>query len=185
MGVAKPFFIQGKGETITNEEIFERFHLYHPYTVELGPGKHGPLMSDSILKIGYTPAADPNCNIYTDLNWGMPVADNSVYLIKSNQVLEHISDIIHLMNDMWRVLVPGGIMKHVVPHHSSPYAWGDPTHVRAFSEVSFQYFCQREDGTPFVEKFSDYGIVCNFILKEQVVITGSEVRVVMHKPGSD
>lgn len=148
-----------------------------PFQLELGPGKHD--VPDR-AKIGLNEKSDPGSDIYWNLNFGIPLCSMCVSHIHSNQVLEHIDEIIPLFNAMWRVLIPGGTMQHVVPHFLSPHAWGDPTHVRAFSEESFKYFCKGDDGKPFSIAFSDYGIIANFTLVYQVV-SGDLIIVEMRK----
>lgn len=151
--------------------------------LELGPGRKQEKLPHAT--IGLNESADPMSDIYADLNYGLPfLPDECIREIHSNQTLEHIKreNFIHLMNEMWRVLVPGGIMEHNVPDYRSPWAWGDPTHFNVFTPKSFQYFCQREDGTPFVERFSDYGIKCNFIMINQFVRIGLDIVVQMRKP---
>lgn len=163
------------------DKLFEK-GFEEPFTVELGAGKHGPLMDGKIVKIGLNEYADPASDIYWNLEQGIPLPDACVQHIHSNQTLEHIYNIIGLFNDMWRVLIPGGTMHHAVPHWQSVHAWGDPTHRRVFTEVSFQYFCQREDGAPFVQRFSDYGIECNFILTNQEIKPRVEIQAWFQKP---
>jgi len=133
---------------------------------------------------GLNPSADYHCDWYGNLERGLPLLDDRVGKIHSNQFLEHISRrrLIFFMNECWRVLVPGGTMETCVPHWLSPYAWGDPTHQTVFTEVSFEYFCTRDDGTPFVDRFSDYGIKCAFVLEKQVVRHNLDIRVWMRKP---
>lgn len=160
----------------------EELGFEEPYFVELGPGKFADEMPERV-KIGLNEQADPGCEVYYDLNYGIPLLARSVARIHSGQVLEHITNIIFLMNEMWRVLIPGGIAWHAVPFYLGPHSWSDPTHVRAFTENSFKYFCQREDGTPFVENFADYGIDCNFILVDQKIVGGNQgLEVTLRKP---
>ena len=147
-----------------------------PFQVELGAGHHGPAIQDR-FKIGLNETADPDSHLYWDLEGGIPLPDGCASYIGSNQCLEHIWNIILLFNEMWRVLAPGGTMWHCVPHYLSIFADGDPTHIRRFSPASFNYFCVRPDGTPFVQNFSDYGITCAFELtkfkeRERLDITG-------------
>jgi len=70
-----------------------------------------------------------------------------------------------------------------VPYHLGPHSWGDPTHVRAFTENSFRYFCQSQNGVPFAESFTDYGIECSFVLHKQEIKDGNQgLEVWMNKP---
>ncbi len=70
----------------------------------------------------------------------------------------------------------------VVPHYLGPHSWGDPTHVRAFTETSFDYFSVDSQGRPFVESFSDYGIKCAFVCEDRVVRRGLDITVRLRKP---
>ena len=56
-------------------------------------------------------------------------------------VLEHVSDLVKCMRNCLDLLAPGGEMKIVVPYDLSIGAWSDPTHVRAFNERSWVYYC--------------------------------------------
>lgn len=156
------------------------FGLEMPYFLELGAGKHAAALPDRLC-VDIEPSE--GIDIVFDLNYGIPLPSESVHTIHSNQVLEHITNIIYLFNEMWRVLVPGGTMWHAVPYYAGPHSWGDPQHVRAFTETSFRYYCVRPDGTPFVENFSDYGIQCAFELVGQEVKGGNQgLEVTLRKP---
>lgn len=137
---------------------------YGEIELELGPGRIAKEHRRGHATIGLNPSADYFCDIYWNLENGIPLEDESVSSITSNQFLEHISRdrLIFLMNEFWRTLKPGGFMVHSVPIVTSPWAWADPTHRNFFQPNSFLYFSAREDGTPFVENFSDYGIRCAF-----------------------
>jgi len=162
------------------EKLQEKYGDY--ICLELGPGRIAQPRPHATL--GLNESADPYCDIYWDLEDGMPFLDESIDHILSNQVLEHISRdrFIYLMNEFWRVLKPGGRMQHCVPDFRSEYAWGDPTHKNVFTPKTFQYFSTREDGTPFVERFSDYGIKCSFLILSHRVRPGVDITVEMVKP---
>lgn len=154
--------------------------------LELGPGRRGaePWEKAPWATIGLNCMADPHSDIYWDLNGspGIPLPAMSVDEIHSNQVLEHLKDPIQIMNEQWRVLKPGGFVYACVPHYLSPDNVGDPTHERGWSETSFRYYCLRDDGTPFVDAFSDYGIKCRFILEEHTWQARVHVTAKLRKP---
>ena len=79
--------------------------------------------------------------------------DNSVEKISARNILEHIQNIIPLMNECYRVLKKNGSIFIVVPQGDG--IWADPTHVRGFSKISFRYYC----GYPLAET---YGITAKF-----------------------
>ena len=65
--------------------------------------------------------------------------------------LEHLDDVIRVMEEIHRVLKPAGLVKVIVPYFRSTWAHIDPTHKHFFTVHSFAYFdpddliCQRYD----------------------------------------
>ena len=101
--------------------------------------------------------------------------DNLVEMIEVSHVLEHVKNIIPFMNECYRILAPGGQMLIKVPQGIG--TWADPTHVRAFSEISFRYYC----GYAFDES---YGINCKFKEITKYIVPnqdGGELVVVLQK----
>lgn len=66
-----------------------------------------------------------------------PFEDNSAREIHLYHVLEHLQDPIKKLEDMHRILKPGGSLFVRVPHYSSMGAFSDMTHVRPFGYSSF------------------------------------------------
>lgn len=54
---------------------------------------------------------------------------------------EVIYPFIQLMNEVWRVLEPGGKFLAVTPVFPSPLTFADPTHVNHIAEGTHAYFC--------------------------------------------
>ena len=76
-----------------------------------------------------------------DLEKGiLPFADNSVDCVYACHVLEHIVNLIPLTNEVWRILKPTGTFKIQVPMYPSTDCFIDPTHVRVFTEHTFNYW---------------------------------------------
>lgn len=69
-----------------------------------------------------------------------PLPDNCADVIYLNHVLEHFTDPLPIMEEVWRLARPKGTVKIRTPHYSGIYAWKDPTHRRAFTSQSFYYF---------------------------------------------
>jgi hypothetical protein len=62
-------------------------------------------------------------------------------VIVADNLLEHIDNLIPLLNDCHDALLPSGRMHIVVPNAVDPNdAWADPTHKRAFVPGTFDYF---------------------------------------------
>lgn len=66
--------------------------------------------------------------------------DASVDVIESFHFFEHVSDLTVLIDEITRVLKPGGKLHVVVPHFSNPYFYSDPTHKNFFGLYTFCYY---------------------------------------------
>ncbi len=55
-------------------------------------------------------------------------------------ILEHLSNTIAVMEECWRICKNDALVKIQVPYYNGPGASQDPTHVRFFTENSFDYF---------------------------------------------
>ena len=69
-----------------------------------------------------------------------PFPDAAFDEIVARDVLEHLRDTVKVMEELWRILRPGGILRVRVPHGRSMNFLHDPTHVSAFTEETFGYF---------------------------------------------
>lgn len=81
----------------------------------------------------------------------LPFDDNSFEEIMARHVLEHVRNLLPLLQELHRVTEAGGKFLVAVPYGSADGAWADPTHVRAFFVESWAYF-----GQP-AYCFADYG----------------------------
>lgn len=85
-------------------------------------------------------------DIVHDLNQTpYPFTDNYADEIHMYHVLEHLDDPIKAIEEVYRILKPGGRLYLRVPHFSSLYAWGDITHKRAYSIYCFDIFDAKRD----------------------------------------
>jgi SAM-dependent methyltransferase len=80
--------------------------------------------------------------------------DSSVEDVLMYNILEHLHDTLKVMEELHRILVPGGTVKIKVPYYNSYSAATDPTHVRFFSEDTMNYFTP--DGTTELSAFNYY-----------------------------
>lgn len=69
-----------------------------------------------------------------------PIESESADDIVCSHYVEHTSDLIKFMDEVHRILKPGGKIKIVAPYYTSIRCWQDPTHKRAISEATFFYF---------------------------------------------
>lgn len=61
--------------------------------------------------------------------------------ITAEHVLEHVPDLVNAMRNCLELLYDGGVLRVAVPYDLSYGAWQDPTHVHAFNERSWVYYC--------------------------------------------
>ncbi len=62
--------------------------------------------------------------------------------ILSEHVFEHVPNLVAAMTNCLHLLSDGGVIEIEVPYDLSFGAWMDPTHVRAFNELSWFYYCE-------------------------------------------
>jgi len=80
-----------------------------------------------------------------DLTKRWPWKDGSVSEAHASHFIEHLTgpERIHFVNELWRVLVPGGKCQVITPHWNSCRAYGDLTHQwPPVSEFWFYYLSQ-------------------------------------------
>jgi SAM-dependent methyltransferase len=74
---------------------------------------------------------------------------------------EHVADLERLLDELARVMSPGGLLTVVVPHFANPYFYSDPTHSRFFGLYSLSYL---SEDFLFRRKVPRYGRVPAFAL---------------------
>ena len=92
----------------------------------------------------------PPCDVQADLSLVWPWEDSSVDSIRAHDLIEHLKDQVHTMNEAWRILKPGGTLEIVVPTTDGRAAFQDPGHISFWNRHSFWYY---EAGNPYRERF--------------------------------
>lgn len=95
-------------------------------------------------------APGPGVDELVDLREDWPWPDGSVDAVLAHDVIEHLPDAIHTMNELWRVLKVGAQADIVVPTTDGPGAFQDPTHRSFWNRRSFLYY---EAGNIYCERF--------------------------------
>lgn len=83
----------------------------------------------------------PNCqpDVVVDLNKGLaPFESDSIDEIRAEHFLEHVEDLMLLLEEMYRVSKNGAVWNILVPHYSRGFL--HPFHTRGFSYGSFDWF---------------------------------------------
>lgn len=88
----------------------------------------------------------PNVDVVHDLDeYPWPFEDSSFDLIYGHNALEHLSNIVDVMNEIHRLLKPSGRLVVTVPYFRSVDAFGDPTHKHFFTSGTLD--CVVDSGT--------------------------------------
>jgi len=154
--IDKPLYVyrvHGENSWIRfNAEIQENvYRIYDQYIVPLTESwcdreklRKVELGGRMAARKGYETVDLMDADIICDLNGRWPFEDNSVGILRSFDVFEHLKDPIHTMKEVSRVLVPGGWLFCQVPSTDGRGAFQDPTHVSFWNENSFWYYTNRD-----------------------------------------
>lgn len=92
----------------------------------------------------------PQVDVVLDMEkFPWPFEDNSIDEIYCSHYIEHTSDLVRFMEEVWRITKPGAKVTVMAPHYGSVLAIQDPTHKRLIAPETFLYFNKkwREDYT--------------------------------------
>ena len=125
----------------TPEDVLKLVEEKQSVKIDLGCGqsKHG----DDFIGVDYTKYK--GVDVVWDLEeYPYPFPDDCASLVLATHVLEHINPhkgvFINMMNEVWRIMRPGGEFAFVVPYAGSPGYWQDPTHVNPINRNTLAYF---------------------------------------------
>lgn len=116
------------------------------------PYRRGQLCGVDIRPLESTAEAEFRCaNVVLD---PIPYPDDHFGSVSAYDFIEHVPRLlttpdgrgtwfpfIHLMNEIWRVLAPGGKLYALTPAFPSEAAFVDPTHVNIITAHTHEYFC--------------------------------------------
>lgn len=131
--------------------------------LNLGAGKS---RIDGFLSVDEIPF--DGLDVVADLREPWPWDENAVSEIHMSHVLEHFTgdERVHIFNEMFRVLIPGGTAKIITPHWASQRAYGDFTHKwPPVSEFLYYYLWKewRVVNAPHCDiEFNPKGYNCDF-----------------------
>jgi len=110
--------------------------LSYPINLELGCGDSKHRLQPTWVGLDII---DYGQEVVWDMEQGLPFPDNSVEKISCSQVLEHLTDLIGVMNECHRVLKENGELQLVVPYFENEHAF-IPSHVRQFNKHTIAFF---------------------------------------------
>ena len=97
-----------------------------------------------------------NPDIVHNLNsFPYPFKVNSIDYIFLDNTLEHLDDVIKVMEELYRILKPGGKVKIIVTYFRSIWAYADSIHKHFFTTRSFDYY----DPKSLIYQKYDYTLV--------------------------
>lgn len=137
-------------------KIFERYKQVSATSLDIGSGPYpkNPFSATYIYGVDIRSNEERNV-VYGDLlHAPLPFGDETFDYVTAHDLLEHIPRVIsrdgcsqypfiNLLNEIFRVLKPGGIFFSIQPVFPSKEAFQDPTHVNIMSEDTMAlYFCE-------------------------------------------
>jgi SAM-dependent methyltransferase len=85
-------------------------------------------------------------DVIHDLNkFPYPFKTNQFKKIIACNIIEHLDDVIKVMEELYRITKPNGIIDIVTGHFSSVDSFNDPTHKHFFTSRSFDYLIPQTD----------------------------------------
>ena len=109
---------------------------------------------------------------------GLPYESNSVEKVRAWDFLEHVAigRTIFVIEEIWRVLRPGGLFEHYTPSTEMRGAFQDPTHVSFWNINSWFYYT--------LDAYREQiGTVAKFKIIESKDVLTSDVERVLHTYG--
>jgi len=125
--------------SIDKRGILERPSELRDLIIELGCGPKKRYEDSLGIDMIDSPAVDIVGDVLEVLQ---ALPKRSVRLVTSSHFLEHVPDAGVMLDEMSRLLGPGGEIEIIVPHFAHPYFHSDPTHVNrlGFGLYSMSYY---------------------------------------------
>ena len=165
-------------------------------SLDLGCGvaPKNPFKCDSVLGIDIANETQSPLVIAADLNIeGIPLDSDTVDVVTAFDFIEHvprllyipqrINPFIQLMNEIDRVLRPGGLFFQSTPCYPHAAAFQDPTHVNIITTKTFVNYFSSADGHRCLGRM--YGYVGNLMLLSQYIYRESHLRCTMQKGAAE
>ena len=91
--------------------------------------------------IGIDINADTEADVVHDLNsFPYPFEESTFDEIYADNVVEHLDDVVKVMEEIHRIARPGASVTIIAPYFRSRWAYIDPTHKHFFTTDSFSFF---------------------------------------------
>jgi predicted SAM-dependent methyltransferase len=106
------------------------------YIIELGCGNTKKIENSIGIDALDYETVDIVGDVYSVLE---KIPNSSISSVYSSHFFEHVTDVPLLLDEISRVLIPGGLLEIIVPHFSNPYFYSDYTHKVFYGLYSFSY----------------------------------------------
>jgi SAM-dependent methyltransferase len=181
MPLASPLTVhvyQASIEDLLQAECKEHLAVPESRSLDLGCGlePRNPFQAEHTHGVDIR-GKDETHIVASDLfNQPIPYGDDFFSYVTAFDFIEHVPrtvceqdrtrfPFVELMDEIWRVLKPGGIFLSYTPAFPSQQVFQDPTHVNTISEHTFPlYFCHHEGREPLARM---YGFNSTFRLISQ------------------
>lgn len=125
-------------------------------------------MTPRVLELACGRNPTPGCDVYHDMSLHAPYvnvahnlndlpwpwADGEFTAIVAYDIVEHLKlDVHQWLGECWRILSVGGLLDIRAPHWTSRNAYINPTHYRAFDELSFVFW---DPDHPWHAQYGEY-----------------------------
>ena len=98
----------------------------------------GALIIPGFVNVDIAPGK--GVDMVADLDTLWPWPDESVDTIFALDIYEHVDKPLLFVNEMWRVMEPGGIVRLRTTFWKTEQSYTDPTHKRWLTDKSFDYW---------------------------------------------
>ena len=150
------YHIQQLNQSIENNSRFlNSLSNLQPLRIDLGCGINKPNGF-----VGVDLCSGLGVDIVADLSQRFPFEDNSVDEVRAHDIIEHLPERIHTMNEIWRICKPGAKVDIRVPSTDGRGAFQDPTHISFWNINSFLYYCN--ESPAYLELCRRYGFKGEF-----------------------
>jgi len=129
------------------------------------------------LNVDHFPQCQPDVLLDIESTPWVLQSDHFEYVLIKH-VLEHVgadfSTFLRVMQELYRVCCDGAEVEIHVPHYRHETWWSDPTHVRAFTALTFQMMSRRQNDE-WVAKRANYTMLAHLMSIDFEVIEAVHV----------